>query len=94
MSQRRIFVPQLDHKKEVAPILKTHRYKLPDNVRSPVSRWHRGVYYGYGNSHSWVPLNTMGGMATKAFHAVSVRFPERIDKKLRTLLKEKQEKKQ
>lgn len=82
---RRIFVPQLDHK-EVAPILRANGFKWPPNVRRPVARWHHGNYYGYGNKDSWFPLNSMGGIATKAFHDMTVEFPASIEEPLLAML--------
>jgi hypothetical protein len=81
-----IFVPQLDAK-DVAGVLRKHSYNLPDNVNQKIlSRWHKGYYYDYGRPDMWIPLNSMGGMATKAFHSHGVKFPARIDKELRMLL--------
>ncbi len=48
-----------------------------------------GKYYGYGAKDLWVPIDSLGGMATKAFHSHTVRFPTRIDKALRTMLERK-----
>lgn len=84
-----IFIPELDAA-EVAPIIRANGYKLPDNVDRPIlARWYRGKYYGYGDSRSWIPLNSMGGIATKAFHDHKVRFPAKIDKALREMLRKK-----
>jgi hypothetical protein len=85
---RRIFVPQLEHS-AVLPILNRHRWKLPSNVTPAVARWHFGWYYGYGSKESWIPLNPMGGIATHAFQGLVVKFPAKIDAKLRALLEEK-----
>lgn len=86
---RRIFVPQLDHK-DVAPILKRHKFKLPENVeRRDLARWYYGIYYGYGNRRSWFPLNSMGGISTIAFMGLTVFFPKPVEEKLLLLLAEK-----
>ena len=89
----KIFVPQLEVT-EVTPILKKYGYKLPENVeRRSVARWHHGIYYGYGNRTSWFPLNSNGGIATKAFHGLTVSFPAPIEKKLIAILDEKKNRK-
>jgi len=88
---RKVFVPQLEAT-EVSPILNRHRYKLPDNVeKHSVARWYHGIYYGYGNRNSWFPLNSMGGIATKAFRGLTVTFPAPIEKKLIALLAAKKD---
>jgi hypothetical protein len=72
---------------QVMPVLRKHRYKLPGNVNTEqVRRWHKGFYYGYGCRGVWIPLNAMGGIATKGFWDHSVKFPLRIDRELRMLL--------
>lgn len=84
-----IFIPQLDAA-EVTPVLKKHRFKLPKNVEPRgVARWYHGNYYGYGNKASWFPLSSTGGIATKAFHGLTVTFPAPIDNKLIALLADK-----
>ena len=86
---KRIFVPQLDAK-DTAPVFAKYAYKLPSNVeKRSVARWYLGVYYGYGNKECWIPLNSMGGIATKAFQGHTVRFPKRLDTALRKLLEKK-----
>jgi hypothetical protein len=87
--KKTIFIPQLEAK-EVVPILKSHGYKLPGNVeRRSVARWYHGIYYGYGNKNSWFPLNSMGGIATKAFYGLTVDFPDPINDELCALLLKK-----
>jgi len=85
-------IPQLDARL-VNPILKRFGFKLPENVQRrrtapgrAIARWHLGYYYGYGEKDLWIPLNEYGGMATKAFHEHTVKFPKRIDTALRKLL--------
>ena len=86
---KKIFVPQLDAL-EVAPIFKAHRWRKPKNITGrTVYRWHYGIYYGYGNKNSWFPLNSMGGIASKAFHAMTVKFPEPVEAELFALLDKK-----
>lgn len=86
---RKFKIPQLLHA-DVLPVLKRHGYKLPFNVhRKEVYRWHLGYYYGYGAKDLWIPLNSTGGMATKAFYDHTVKFPKRIDTALRKLLEAK-----
>lgn len=89
---RKIFVPQLDAR-VVRPILRQHRYRLPENCEPSrvIARWHYGTYYGYGTKESWIPLSSLGGMATKPFRGHTVRFPLRIDRKLQLLLKQARE---
>jgi hypothetical protein len=85
----RIFVPQLEAS-EVAPIFKRHRWRKPQNISGmTVARWHHGIYYQYGNKASWFPLNSMGGIATKAFHGLTVTFPPAVESDLLALLDEK-----
>jgi hypothetical protein len=88
---RPIFVPQLDAK-DVNAVLRKYRYKLPTNCARPVrliKRWFLGKYYGYGARDLWIPLNFMGGIATKPWHGHTVKFPARIDKQLRAMLEQK-----
>ena len=69
---------------------KVEKPEVPANViAEAVSRWYFGIYYGYGNRESWIPLGSMGGMATRPFDSHTVRFPARIDRKLRALLDQK-----
>lgn len=77
---------QVDHA-QVKPILKRYGWKIPSNVDTrQVARWHFGSYYGYGARGLWIPLNSIGGMATKAFDTKTVQFPKRINNALITLL--------
>lgn len=76
---------------EVRRVLSRFRFRLPRNVNRPVSRWHLGVYYGYGNPESWIPLNSMGGMATKPWYSHTVRFPPAIDAILRAMIHNERE---
>lgn len=72
---------------QVTPILKRFRWKLPPNVnRRELARWHYGPYYGYGGRGLWIPLNSLGGMATRAFDTKTVKFPKRITTALLKLL--------
>lgn len=72
---------------DVKPILKRFGWKMPPNVETrQVERWHYGSYYGYGERGLWIPLNSLGGMATKAFHSKTVKFPKRIQSALCKLL--------
>ena|ERR1035437_5356458 len=77
--------------KQVNAVLKKHKYRLPQNCekRQFIANWWFGKYYGYGTKDTWIPLNKNGGMATKAFHDKTVKFPARINKKLLALLDEK-----
>lgn len=77
---------QLDAK-QVMPILKRFRWKLPANVDQPiVDRFHFGQYYGYGEKDLWIPITVHGGIATKAFHSHTIKFPKRIEKHLQAML--------
>jgi hypothetical protein len=83
---KRLHSWQVDHK-HVKPILKKFGWKMPSNVDTrQVARWHFGSYYGYGQRGLWIPLNSMGGTATKAFDTKTVKFPTRIEKALLKLL--------
>jgi len=71
----------------VKPILKRYAWKIPPNVnRREVDRWHYGYYYGYGERGLWIPLNSLGGMATRAFDSHTVKFPKRIENAIVKLL--------
>ena len=49
---------------------------FPHNVDVAIlARWHHGKYGGYGVKEGFVPLNSMGGIATKAFHDHHVLCP-------------------
>lgn len=86
---KRLHSWQLDAK-QVGPILKRLRWKIPPNVDTrQLSRWHFGAYYGYGARGLWIPLNSMGGMATKAFDTKTVKFPRRIENELLKMLDSK-----
>ena len=86
---RKIFVPQLEAS-EVAPIFKRHQWKRSKNIEGrTVARWHHGIYYGYGTKESWFPLNSMGGIAAKAFHGLTVTFPAPVENEMLALLAEK-----
>ncbi len=76
---------------EVNQVLRKHGYKLPPNCLPlrMISAWHFGKYYGYGTKDGWTPLNSSGGIATKAFHDHSVRFSAKINTALQNLLKER-----
>lgn len=79
---KRLHSWQVDHK-AIAPILKRFGWKIPTNVnRRELARWHYGPYYGYGERGLWIPLNSLGGMATRA----TVKFPKRINNALLKLL--------
>jgi hypothetical protein len=83
---KRLHSWQVDHKL-VKPLLKKYGWKIPTNVDTrQVARWHFGSYYGYGGRGLWIPLNSLGGMATKAFDIKTVRFPQRINAALLKLL--------
>ena len=83
---KRLHSWQLDHK-QVKPILKKYGWKMPGNVNTrELARWHFGSYYGYGQRGLWIPLNSMGGMATKAFDTKTVKFPKRVENALLNLL--------
>jgi hypothetical protein len=83
---KRLHTWQLDAKL-VNPILKRSGWKIPPNVdRRQLARWHYGPYYGYGERGLWIPLNSMGGMATRAFDTKTVKFPKRIQIALCKLL--------
>lgn len=85
----KIFVPQLEAS-EVAPIFKRHRWRKPQSIAGrTVARWYYGSYYQHGNKESWFPLNSMGGIATKAFHSLTVTFPPAVESELLALLDEK-----
>jgi hypothetical protein len=77
---------QLDANK-VMPLLKRFRWKLPNNVdRRVLDRFHFGKYYGYGAKDLWIPITVHGGIATKAFHTKTVKFPKPIEKLLQAML--------
>ena len=82
-------IPELDAT-DVNLVFAKYRYRLPRNCepRLYIARWHFGKYYGYGTRDTWIPLDSVGGMATKAWHDKTVSFPWRIEKSLRKLLKE------
>ena len=83
---KRLHSGQVDHK-PIAPILKRFDWKIPPNVdRKQLARWHFGPYYGYGERGLWIPLNSMGGMATRAFDTKTVKFPKRIENAIVKLL--------
>ena len=86
---KRLHSWQIDAK-QVEPILKRFGWKVPPNVdKRNVARWHFGSYYGYGERGLWIPLNSMGGMATRAFDTKTVKFPKRINNALLKLLETK-----
>jgi len=83
---KRLHSWQVDHK-AIAPILKRLGWNIPPNVdRQQLARWHYGPYYGYGERGLWIPLNSMGGMATRAFDTKTVKFPKRIENAIVKLL--------
>lgn len=84
-----IRIPELPHKL-VIKVFRKYGYKIPANVdKSVLDKWYRGTYYGYGSKETWLPLNSMGGIAINAFHSMIVKFPKRVDIALNKLLEEK-----
>lgn len=83
---KRLHSWQVSHE-ALKPILKRFGWKLPSNVdRRQLARWHYGPYYGYGERGLWIPLNSMGGMATRAFDTKTVKFPKRVENAIVKLL--------
>lgn len=62
--------------RETNPKTQTRRVvRLPQNVDGMPDHWCPAPYGGYGEKGGFIPLNSLGGIATKAFHYHHVMCP-------------------